>query len=406
LGAAVLLAPPASAQSAPAGAQTPIRYSITLVTSDTSGHLLGEVETTWRLRTVEPVALRLDSVFRVVRVLVDGKPNTRLSRTMYARPGSEVVVPHEKAPGDTLTTRVRYHGVPRGGFRVGPDRSGARALAGETAGDQGALWLPMPAGESGRVAVGWNVQASEGQRVIATGSLTGVDTLSYGHTTWHYRLDDPVPLGGLAVAAGHYAVTTLAHSTCRAACVPVTLWTTPGDSAAAGAGAFRRAGEMLDFMSQRLGPPPYPSLAHVAVPLVPDGPPAAMVVLYADSAVHEGSVTEADVARATAAQWLGNAVSDSDAQGGGPASAAAAYLALLWTRQGQPGPTGVMLTRDVDAVRSLHQLVGDSVFFRGLRRYVEANRNRAAPPEALERAMADAAGKPVRWSWRTAIGVR
>jgi aminopeptidase N len=398
----------AGAQSAgpdsAAGAQTPRHYSITLVTSDTGGHLLGEVEVAWRLRTVEPVAMRLDSAFRVVRVLVDGKPNTRLSRTMYARQDAEVVVPHEKAPGDTLTTRVRYHGIPRGGFRVGPDRAGARGLAGSTGGELGPLWLPVPPDGAGRVGVSWSVQASEGQRVIATGTLTGIDTLSYAHTTWHYATDAPVPLDGLTVAAGRYAVTTLPHAACADHCVPVTLWTTPDDSGAASAGPFRRAGDVMDFMTQRLGPYPYPSLAHVASPLAPSGHPGAMVVLYDEQQVHAGGVSEADIARATAAQWLGNAVSDSGP--GGPTDAAASYLALLWSRQGPAKPTGMMLTRGVEAIRRLHRLVGDSVFFRGLRRYVEANRDAAAPPGALEGAMAEAAGKPVGWSWRTAVGTR
>jgi aminopeptidase N len=106
------------------------------------------------------------------------------------------------------------------------------------------------------VTVVWNVQASDSQRVIANGTPAGTDSLNYGHTTWHYRLDAPVPLDALAVAVGHYAVTTLAHASCRRACVPVTLWTSPADSAAAAAGAFRRAADILDFMSARLGPFP------------------------------------------------------------------------------------------------------------------------------------------------------
>ena len=194
----------------------PTSYDITLVTSDTGTHVLAEVQTAWRLRTVEPVELELDSVFRVVRVLVDGKPNTRIARTMYARQGGEVVVPHEKAPGDTLTTRVRYHGIPRGGLRVGLDRAGRRALAAETADDRARLWLPVPEGGEARVRVNWNVQAGEGQRVIANGRFAGIDTLAYGHTTWHYRMDVPVPLDALAVAVGRYAVTTLrAGGLCR-----------------------------------------------------------------------------------------------------------------------------------------------------------------------------------------------
>ena len=234
LGLAALASPASLAaqgdSTPPAHAAT--SYTITLVPSDTGAHILAEVETGWRLGSVQPVGMVLDSALRVIRVLVDGKPNTRLSRTMYARQGVEVVVPHEKAPGDTLTTRVRYHGVPRGGLRLGPDLAGARALAGETADGRAPLWLPVPIGDDGgdRTAVVWNVQASEGQRVVANGTLVGVDTLAYGHSTWHFRLDGPVPLAALAVAAGRYAVTTLPHAACGSACVPVTLWTAPGDS--------------------------------------------------------------------------------------------------------------------------------------------------------------------------------
>ena len=222
--------------------------------------------------------------FRVVRVLVDGKPNTRLSRTMYARQGSEVVVPHEKAPGDTLTTRVRYHGIPRGGLRVGPDRAGARALAGETAGRAraalaaGARRVTRRRGST----VAWNVQASEGQRVVANGTLVRVDTLAYGHTTWHYRLDAPVPLDGAGRGGGQLrGDDAAARRPAGDPCAPVTLWTAPDDSAAAAAGAFRRAGEMVDFLSGCLGPVSV-SRAWRTWPRrsPPAGRPGASVVLY------------------------------------------------------------------------------------------------------------------------------
>lgn len=402
---ATLISAPLHAQATSAVPQTPTSYAITLEPSDTGAHLLAEVETGWRLRTVHPVEMYLDSAFRVVRVLVDGTPNSRLSRTMYARQAGQVVVPHEKAPGDTLTTRVRYHGLARGGVRLGPDATGARALAGETAGQDTVPWLPLPADPSrARVTVTWAVQADSDQRVVANGMLTGVDTLNYGHTTWHFRLEAPVPLDALAVAAGRYAVTTLPHTACSGPCVPVTVWTAPRDSVAASTGPFRRAADLLDFMVARLGPFPYPGLAHVASPLPPAGRPGASIVLYDAGQVHAGGVTEAEIARATAAQWLGNAVSDSAAAGDRPCEAAAAYLALLWTRG--TGPSGTALTRGIDAIRRLHRSVGDSVFFRGLRRYIQDNRNTTAAPGAFERAMAEAAGKPLDWSWRAAAGTR
>ena len=405
--AVLLVAGPATllAQAGATAPPQPTSYEITVVTSDTGAHLLGEVQTGWRLRSVEPVEMRLDSAFRVIRVLVDGKPNTRISRTMYARQGSQVVVPHEKAPGDTLTTRVRYHGIPRGGFRAGPDRAGARALAGETAAGRAPLWLPVPDGQGERVTVVWNVQASEGQRVVANGTLQAIDTLAYGHSTWHYRLDTPVPLEGLVVAADRYVVTTLPRSRCRAPCASVTLWTPPDDSAAASAGPFRRAGEMVDYLSGLLGPLPYPGLAHVASVLPPAGRPGASVVLYDGARLHNGGIDELQVARATAAQWFGNAVSEAGPDAERPSPAVAEYLARLW--EAGPGGRGRSegpVSRGADAIQRLHRMVGDSAFFRGLRRYLEDNRNATAEPGAFERAMSAAAGKQLDWSYHRAAG--
>src|SRR4051795_9143869 len=71
-----------------------VHYDITLVPSDTNNHVLVEVETAWRLKSKELVGMELDSTMRVIRVFVDGKPDTRLSRTMYARTSTGVEVPH------------------------------------------------------------------------------------------------------------------------------------------------------------------------------------------------------------------------------------------------------------------------------------------------------------------------
>ena len=70
-----------------------VHYDITLVPSDTNNHVLVEVETAWRLKSKELVSMELDSTMRVIRVLVDGKPESRMSRTMYARTSETVEVP-------------------------------------------------------------------------------------------------------------------------------------------------------------------------------------------------------------------------------------------------------------------------------------------------------------------------
>lgn len=298
----------------------PTHYEITLVPSDTGAHVLAEVETSWRLGSAAPVVAELDSTFRVVRVLMDGKPNTRISRTQFARGPGDVLVPHEKAAGDTLTTRIRYHGIPRGGLRAGPNRFGARTLVAEAATVDPFFWLPVPERPLRTASVALHVQADSGGRAIANGVLIRVDTLAYGHATWHYRLDQPIPLSSVVAAAGPYATATLPKQACTPACAPVSVWTWSGDSAFAAQGPFRRAADMMEFFTRLLGPLPYPSLAHVEAAIPTAVVSGASVILYAESGYAGRTLAEAVVARETARQWLRPGAPDS----------AAEYLATLW----------------------------------------------------------------------------
>ena len=122
-----------------------LHYDITLIPSDTSAHVLGEVQITWRLGSNKPVTMELDSAMRVIRVLVDGKPNTRISRTMYARSSTEVEVPHQKQPGDSMSTRVRYRAT-RGGFRrqARAETEPSRQIAGPRGRTTGFLCRSLP----------------------------------------------------------------------------------------------------------------------------------------------------------------------------------------------------------------------------------------------------------------------
>ncbi len=291
---------------------TPTHYDITLVRSDTGPHVLAEVETSWRLGSTLPVIVDLDSNFRVVRVLVDGKPNTRISRTQFARGTGDVLIPHEKPSGDTLTTRIRYHGVPRGGLRAGPNQYGARTLVAEGSSVDPSMWLPVPEPDRRTASVTLHVQGDSGDRVIAGGVLAKVDTLAYGHTRWDYRLDETIPLSAIAAAAGPYVTDSLARN--------VSVWTWARDSCFAAGGPFRRAAGMLDFFSRLLGPYPYPALTHVEATLASGAVSGASVILYPESSFRDATLGEATVARATARQWLRPGAPDS----------VAAYLARLW----------------------------------------------------------------------------
>jgi aminopeptidase N len=374
-----------------------LRYDLTLVPADTGSHLLGEAETTWRLVSSDPVAVRLDSSMRVVRVLIDGRPNTRLSRTMYGRSEDDVLVPHQKRAGDSITTRVRYHGLAHTGAKVGVNRRGERTFFATGRGDGAHFWLPVPEQTSlDRAAAAFQVQAPVAHRVIAAGSLEKVDTLPYGHAVWHYRMDAPAPIASLAVATGPYEVRTLTPGRCGDACPAVEVWSYPGDGGEPG--ALGRVWDMVEFFAVRVGRFPYGRLAFVETPAVAAGA-APGIVFHPEGSLSDGVPADSVLALETARQWFGLAISPAGPEDRWITEGLARYLASLWR-----DPSGKLvamgrrdsLPEDLRGARALHRLrgiIGDSAFFGGLTRFTRNRLNRSAARVDFVRSMSAAAGR-------------
>ena len=374
-----------------------LRYDITLVPSDTGTHLLGEVETAWRLASSDPVAVRLDSSMRVVRVLIDGRANTRLSRTMYGRSVDDVVVPHQKSAGDSITTRVRYHGLARGGAKVGTNRRGERIFFAAGRGDSARFWLPVPERTAlDRTAAAFLVQAPVAHRAIASGTLEKVDTLPYGHAVWHYRMAAPAPIATLAAATGPYQVRSLTPGRCGDGCPVVEVWSYPGDGG--GSGAFGRAWEMVEFYAARAGRYPYGRLVHVEAP-VGAAVAAPGIVFHPEGSLGGGGPADSTLALETARQWFGLAISPAGPEDRWITGGLARYLASLWR---EPSGRQVAAGRrdsvpeDLRGARALHQLrgiTGDSAFFAGLTRFTGDRLNQSATRADFVRSMSGAAGR-------------
>jgi aminopeptidase N len=430
--------PPAAGADTTRPPHNALHYDITLIPSDTGTHVLSEVQTTWRLGSTDPVTMQLDSSMRVIRVLVDGKPNTRISRTMYARSSTEVDVPHQKQPGETLSTRVRYRGFTRDGLIIGSNQYGDRTVFADNWPDRAHLWLASDDQPGDKATVAFHVQAPVDKQVIANGVLEKVDTLPYGHTVWHYRLDAPIPVYSMVVGVGRLARTTLPDAACAVKCVPLSVWSYPQDSAYAAGTAFRRAGQIVDYFSGLIGPFPYPSLAHVESSTRFGGMENATAIFYDQKLYRGKQLDESLVAHETAHQWFGDAVTPREWPHLWLSEGFATYLAALWrghadgdsafrttmkkaadevlSSQASERPVMDTSQRDLMALLNtnsyqkggwvLHQLrgvMGDSAFFAGLRRYYTTYRDSTALSSDFARVMSQTAGKDLDWYFRQAL---
>ncbi|MGH7580485.1 MAG: hypothetical protein ACREM9_09970 [Gemmatimonadales bacterium] len=376
-----------------------LRYDITLVPSDTGSHLLGEVETAWRLASADPVAVQLDSSMRVVRVLIDGRPNTRLSRTMYGRSEDDLVVPHQKRAGDSITTRVRFHGLARAGARVTSNARGERVFAAVGEGDRARFWLPVPLETRfDRTAAWFRVQAPVAQRAIAPGVLEKVDTLPYGHAVWRYRMDAPAPLPSLAVASGPYQVRSLMPGRCGDGCPRVEVWSYP--AAAGESGGLEQAWEILEFLAERVGRYPYGRLAHVEAP-VAAAVAAPGMVLHPEGSLAGNGPADSTIALATARQWFGLAISPAGPEDRWITAGLARLLAEVWhdrSARGRTTPPVDSISEDARAAVAMHRLrrlAGDSAFFAGLRRFTSERLNQTATRADFVGAMSAATGRDI-----------
>jgi aminopeptidase N len=412
-------------------------YDVSLVLGDSGRHVLGQIDVSWRLESADPVELQLDSTLRVIRVLVNGRENTRLVRTMWGRAGDRIAVPHEGRAGDSLSTRVRYRGDVSDGlvFRQGP---GGRRVFADNWPDHAHGWLPVQDHPSDKATVAFHVQVPAGMQVIANGTLEKIDTLPYQHRVWHYQLNEPIPTYSIVIGAGTFAVTPLGRADCPARCVPVTLWTDPADSAWAVSGPFRRAAPMVEFFSRLIGTFPYPSLAHVQAATRFGGMENATAIFYNDSLIRTGQLGEATVAHETAHQWFGDAVTPDDWHHLWLSEGFATYLAAMWAEEtgGVAARSGVMRQEADQYFESaqverpiidpgvldpqsllndnayqkgawvLHQLrglIGDSLFAAALREFYRAHAHGTAVSADFADAVKKVAGKDFEWYFRQAL---
>lgn len=416
-----------------------IHHDITILLGDTGTHIVGVTQTTWVLRSPEPVEVQLDSAFRVVRVLTDGEGERRMSRITYAvLPGGGVYIPHQRQAGDTLHTTIRYHGPVSDGLVIRTDSTGRRTVFADNWPDRAHHWIPLEDHPSDKATVDFHVEVASGMRVIANGRLAKVDTLPRGREVWHYTMRQRIPAYGMVIGAAPLTSTPLPDAACAVKCVPLAVLSYPEDSAWAVNGPFRQAGDMVDFFSRLIGPFPYDRLSHVQSTTIFGGVENPTAIFYDGDAYPGKRLSAVTVAHETAHQWFGDAVTEDDWHHLWLSEGFATYFAALWVRhaagdsafqeqmrraaravresKGTERPILDLAATDLMGLlnsnnypkgawvlHSLRGLVGDSAFTAGIREYYRAFRDSTALSSDFARIMGQAAGRDLEWYFRQAL---
>ena len=158
---ALLQAPLPTPANTPRPAHDAIHYAITIEIPDSGRRITGEVDTRWRLLSSDPIRVELDSALEVVEIRV-GRAQVR-----WRRADDVLSFPTGRQAGDTVTTFIRYAGVPRDGLVI-RDSAGARTAFADNWPNRAHRWFPSQDHPSDKATVSFQVTVphrSEERRV-------------------------------------------------------------------------------------------------------------------------------------------------------------------------------------------------------------------------------------------------
>jgi aminopeptidase N len=344
--------------------------------------------------------------------------------------------------GDTIRVTVNYNGEPDDGLIIRKNVHGAWGAFGDNWPDRARFWMPVIDHPSDKATVDFEVRASPQWEVVANGTRRGESSVdSTGKRVTRWRIDQPIPTYLMVIGATDFAIGMIEQ--CAQAgnvaphpngCVPVSSWSFPQDSANA-ARIFRRAGEMLTYYSNLVAPFPYAELAHVQSSTRFGGMENAGAIFYSEQAIRGGTLGEGTVSHETAHQWFGDAVTPGHWSDVWLSEGFATYFGNLFFERAD----GVARFREITAnswrgylqsqVKDLaivdttatpgndllqllnansynkggavlhmaRGLLGDSVFFAGIRRYYSRYTNGTARTPDLRRALEEQTGRDLGW---------
>ena len=404
-------------------------YAFTLELPDTGAYLRGDAIITLR-RGTGINTLHLD----LVDALVVRQVTVNDSVVAATHGGGRIDVP---LTGTTAIMRVRvlYDGMVSDGLVVRKDRDGRWTWFGDNWPDRARQWLPTVDHPSDKATVSWTVVAPSARTVVANGSLISRQPITLRGvpmTETRWRESRPIAPYLMVIGAGtlqEYIIPdTACHANDRRQCVVQSVYASPelGDWVPR---AFSMAPRIMALFERLVGPFPYEKLAHLQSSTRFGGMENASAIFYDDKLFTSRTLGEGIIAHETAHQWFGDAVTEREWGHLWLSEGFATYFAALWTREahGDRAYRNEMATirarilADRDVARRpvldtaernylsllntnsyqkggyilymLHQELGDSAFFGGLRAYYADYRHGTALTDDLRRALERSSGR-------------
>lgn len=360
----------------------------------------------------------------------------------HLRDGSLLRIDARNHPPEGLEVRVRYGGAPIDGLFFGQDANLEPAVFADNWPNRARWWFPANDHPADKATARFTVRVPSGFGVIANGYELDRREAA-GVATWVWQTDDdaPIPPYTMVIGVARFERRGLAPGACGNApaaadsdCAPVSVWALAGGGDY-GAERFSRGTDMVDFYTELVGPYPYEKLAHVQSSTRFGGMENSSAIFYARGGWEGGRMGEGVIAHETAHQWFGDSVTPASWYHLWVSEGFASYFGPLYFeardgvdvfRERMEGvgrtakSSGVIGQAIVDSTTNnlfdllnannyqkgawvlhmLRGLLGDEVFFRGVRDYYARHVHGAAATEDVRAAFERVSGRDLEGFFR------
>src|SRR6187399_3277675 len=348
--------------------------------------------------------------------------------SMYKEETLRILLSKNMSAGDTATFVIPYSGIPADGLIISKTKYGHRSFFADNWPNRGHNWIPCHDDPADKATVEFIVTSPEHYQVVANGVQIEETSLGNGFKLTHWKEDTPISTKVMVIGAADFAVNLAGVVNGN---IPVYSWVYP-ENKDKGFYDYAMAKDILPFFINNVGPYGYKKLANVQSKTRFGGLENANTIFYSESSVTGTRKSEGLLAHEIAHQWFGNMATEKSFGHLWLSEGFATYFTILYFENKYGKDTAInMLKEDRDQVINfskesnkaivdtdetdymkllnansyqkggwvLHMLrceLGDSVFWRSIRKYYATYAGSIADTRDLQKVFEEVSGKDLK----------
>ena len=330
--------------------------------------------------------------------------------------------------GDTATFIIPYSGIPADGLIISKTKYGHRSFFADNWPNRGHNWIPCHDDPADKATVEFIVTAPEHYQVVANGVQIEETSLGNSFKLTHWKEDTPISTKVMVIGAADFAVNLAGVVNGN---IPVYSWVYP-ENKDKGFYDYAQANGILEYYISHVGPYGYKKLANVQSKTRFGGLENANTIFYSENSVSGTKKSEGLIAHEIAHQWFGNMATEKSFGHLWLSEGFATYFTILYFENKYGRDTAINMlkedrsqvitfskesgkaivdTEETDYMKLLnansyqkggwvlHMLrceLGDSVFWRSIRKYYATYAGSIADTRDLQKVFEDVSGKNLK----------